>query len=688
MPAPAPACAPESRAHVAAWAVGLALVVGLVLSPVLGARAIGLDDPTLIVANPLVTHPSLAGVGRVFREVLHPTVMNAYYMPLSMASLALDAALGGSATDLVPFHLTNLVLHLVAIVLLFLVLRRLTGSTPAAACAALMVGVHPVMVEAIASAGERKTVLATALACGALLTSLREGRRTRFATWLLYVLALLAKPSVLTLPLVFVMVERLVQRRTSRAALVAWWPFAVTAGVGAFVASRSVAATWEFGTPPPFDAGLVALKAVWSLGFYARTLVWPVNLSTVYAPPAPFAMSNPTVLLGVGLALALGLSAWALRRRAPALGGGLLVAVTLLTPTFGILRFSPVICYDRYLHLPMVGVAMALAFGLAAGWRMPAPRRTIVAALLLVVVVGEVVATRQAFEPWRDTLALWRRAVAVAPQVAPSHNGLGATLDERGDAAGAIAAFEQAIAVDPGYGDGHYNLARARRRAGQPERALPAIERAAVLSPGSGSVELEWGLCLSLLGRSREAVPHLQRALALRVDERVAALPLGLAMYASGDLAEGVRWLRRAVAANDDPVARLYLAQALDQDPASAREVAALLADALRLAPGRVPVLNEVAWWHATAPEGRDRDTTLALTLSARALELSARPDAGVLDTRAAALAAAGRFDEAVAIAQRAQDAAAGDTALVRDLVQRLAGYRAHRSYRRPAAQR
>ena len=147
--------APAGSVRIALLALAVAAVVAAVLWPVLGSRAIALDDPTLIVGNVLVLYPSAESVRRFFGEVLAPSTMNAYYMPLSMTSLMLDAAAGGSATNLVPFHATSLALHAVAASMLFLLLRRLTSASAAAALAALLWGLHPVMVEAVASAGER-----------------------------------------------------------------------------------------------------------------------------------------------------------------------------------------------------------------------------------------------------------------------------------------------------------------------------------------------------------------------------------------------------------------------------------------------------------------------------------------------------------------------------------------------------
>ena len=147
-------------------------------------------------------HPSVESVRRFFSEVLSPSTLNAYYMPLSMTSVMLDAAAGGSAINLLPFHATSLALHAVAASMLFLLLRRLTGSSMAAALAALAWGAHPVMVEAVASAGERKTVLADALAFASAWAFVRGaqtgGRLARWGSVALFALALLAKPSVMT----------------------------------------------------------------------------------------------------------------------------------------------------------------------------------------------------------------------------------------------------------------------------------------------------------------------------------------------------------------------------------------------------------------------------------------------------------------------------------------------------------
>jgi tetratricopeptide (TPR) repeat protein len=607
----------------------------------------------------------------------------------------LDAAAGGTATNLLPFHVTSLLLHVLATVLLFLLLRRLTGSAAASALAALVYGVHPVMVEAIASAGERKTVLATALAFASSWAYVRGAqagsRAARGGAVALFALALLAKPSVLMLPVAFVALDVWPLRRAASRTLLEKWPYAVLALASAGIAAVSVRATWEFGEPPPFDLPAMALKCTWLVAFYLKQLVWPAALSTVYAPPAPFTLANPVVLAGVLTTLALAAAAWFTRHIAPALATGFAVFVLLLSPTFSIVRFSPVIAYDRYVHFPALGLALALAFALAATLR-PRPgarsfTRTAVVAVALAAALAEAFATRGALAPWRDSVAIWQRAVEVSPTAAPAHNGLGATWSERGDTARAIAAFERAVQADPAYGDGQQNLGRELTRAGRAAEALPHVMIAARLAPGSSSAALQLANALRAVGREDDARTQLERALQLDPGNGAALLSLGLARLQAGDRTAAESLLRRAVQAGEDASAPVALAAMLAQQQGPSAEVVRLLSGVLARERDHVPALNELAWLRATAADAAWRDTTQALALSERAVALTGGADAAVLDTRAAAAASAGRFAEAAATAERALTLAraARDSALTHDVAERLALYRKGLAYRASA---
>src|SRR5262249_32043986 len=197
------------------------LTVFAVHGPALSAQGLALDDDAFVVRNPLVQRPGWESARRFFVEVTHPSTVSAYYLPLSMTSLMLDWAAGGRPGHLQAFHVTNLALHVAATLFVFLILGRLLGSDVAAALAAPLYGILPLMVEPTGSAGERKPVLATALALASLYAHLRHAsastRGWRAVSIAGFLLALLAKPSVVTLPLAMLVLDAWPLRRLSRA---------------------------------------------------------------------------------------------------------------------------------------------------------------------------------------------------------------------------------------------------------------------------------------------------------------------------------------------------------------------------------------------------------------------------------------------------------------------------------------
>jgi len=663
-----------------ALAAGLAIAVVLAHGPVLRAQGLALDDELFVVRNPLVQRPGWASTRRFFVEVTHPSTVSAYYLPLSMTSLMLDWAAGGRPDRLQRFHATSLALHVAATLLLFALLDALFGAAVPAALVALLWGVHPVMVEAIASAGERKTVLATAFAFASAYAHVGWAKGGRRGWWLLsiacFLLALLSKPSAVTLPLALLVLDAWLGR-WSRDAVLEKWPHLALAAAAAVISVLAVRNTWEFGTPPPLDPLRMSLQVLWLQGFYLGKLLWPVELSTVYEAPARFALTLPAVALPLALALGATATAVLSRRRAPGLLAGGLVFFVLLAPTFAILRYSAVIAYDRYLHLPTLGVAIALASLVTPAWlRSGTPGRTALAASLVALALVATLATRTALLPWRDTLGVWRQAVRVSPGVPDAWNGLGATHSAAGRSDEALAAFRRAIAVGPQYVDAYFNLGRELMLRGDVQGALPFLEFAVTHEPGDAQVLLQMGTAHERSNRPAEAEVFYRRALARRPDLVAALIRLAVVESQQGKADAGIGHLREALARSPgDPFASFSLATLLSDRAGASPEVVALLERAIAAKPAWADPLNELAWLLASDPDASRRDPARALALADSALARS--PVASTLDTRAAALAALGRFYEARAAASRARTLAlaAGDTTLARGIARRLEGY-------------
>lgn len=678
-----------------------ALVVGGVVAaahwPVLDARGLALDDQLFVTRNLLVMHPSLGSVSRFFGEVLSPSTVSAYFAPLSMTSLMIDYALGGRPSDPRVFHLTSLALHVLNAVGILFILQRLIGGLPALV-GALLFGLHPITVEAVASIGERKTVLAAFFALLSVLFYLKRaqgGRRGWFLASLgAFCLASISKPSVTTLPLLLLLLDSWPLRRLSWSTVVEKWPFALVALGSAVITMLSVARTWEFGTPAPTGLTRTGLQIGYLLGFYLGKILWPRDLSTVYAAPKAYVLSDPLVLTGVLVALGLtALLLWAARRGASGWLTAWLMFVVALAPTFGILRWSSVIAYDRYVYLPMLGVALTAGLGFARAWNEPrlraAASRIALVGLALVVCAGEAKTTRSTLAHWQDSITLWLHIVRVAPGTPDAHNGLGAVYASLESRDQAIEEFRRAIELDPNYGDAQLNLGIVLSDLGRQDEAIPHLTRACENQPRNPEAACRLALAFKRAGRLDESAAQLERALLVRPDYLDALDELGVVEVLRGRTEKGIALLRSSLRVSPED-ARSHFALAMVLLRVSGRDAEAVdqLRQAIQYEPGWPVPYNELAWVLATSPDPARRDPAEAVRLADRAVELTARRDAAVLDTQAAAQAAAGRFEDAAKTARSALALASGPSSqsLAQAIRERLSQYERREPYTAPVA--
>jgi tetratricopeptide (TPR) repeat protein len=308
-----------------------------------------------------------------------------------------------------------------------------------------------------------------------------------------------------------------------------------------------------------------------------------------------------------------------------------------------------------------------------------------------------------------------REALRVDPDDPEAHNNLGGALLSRGDVDEAIVHLRRAIELRPGFASAHGNLGLCLRSQGDLDRALDHFHRAVELQPDDAMLQANLGVGLYDLGAHRPAIQHLRRAVELRPGNADMHYTLGLAWQAAGDLETAVSHYRRCLELNPDrPGARASLGASLaglgryDESMACYRAIlrersddaeahhalgSALIAtgqlgeglthlqEAVRLRPDWPVALNDTAWILATFGAYLQPDE--AVRLAERANELTENPDANMLDTLAAAYAAAGRFEQAVAAAQAALDrAAAGDDPLLeQEIAVRLESYRRGEPY-------
>ncbi|MEE9211354.1 MAG: tetratricopeptide repeat protein, partial [Phycisphaeraceae bacterium] len=380
---------------------------------------------------------------------------------------------------------------------------------------------------------------------------------------------------------------------------------------------------------------------------------------------------------------------------------------------------------DRYTYVPLIGLFIIIAWGgadLVTGLRSRHALlgRTLGGAAALVLAASMACSWLQT-RHWRDPVALFAHALETMPGHPTLLTNLGDALESQGNLDAAIDHYRQALQVTPDYVPAHSNLGEALRSQGKLNEAIRHFRQAIKLRPDSAYTRTQLGAALRSQGKVNEAIDHFRQALridpdyapahselgvalvsqgklneavsqyhqALRIDPDYAAAHnnLGTALHSQGYLDEAILHYRAALRiAADNPNGHTNLAFAL-QSQGKLNEAIDHYRQALRIKPDWPAPMNGLAWILATHPITGAREPNQAIELAERAAKLTQHHSAAVLDTLAAAYAAAGRFDRAVTTAQEALELATNaQTATLADQIRtRLERYRQHKPYREPA---
>jgi tetratricopeptide (TPR) repeat protein len=534
-------------------AAGVAALAFALYAPSLRNPFSNFDDPTYVLENPWIRELSWANFARWWTKGYFGN-----YAPFTLASYALDHALWGLRPA--GYHLTNVLLHAATCALLLLALVRCGAPLPAATLGALVFAAHPGQVESVAWIAQRKTLLATFFLLLSYLAYLRAARSgsapgTMLAlSWAAFVVAGLSKVTVVVFPAVLLLQDVAARRASWPRLLAEKVPFLIAAGAIALAGYREQVAfqvttnQWLGGTPWNHAATMASL-----LARYARIVLLPVNLSVLYEPPDARSVFEPWVLAGV-LLLALGAAAFLLAwRRAPA------ALPWMGFFWLGFLPVSQIVPYtvhmaDRYLHVPMLGVAAAAgAAGIAVlrGPRAAAARAAAAVALALALLCfGTLTVARQAV--WRDPVSLWSDAVRKPPVSWVAWYNHGRSLDDRGDVHAAIASYERALELNPRSVLSLTNLGKDYAAVGRGFQAEAALRRAMALPLAIPADRARAAILLGELlvarGRAGDAIAPLQRAAAWAPRSVPARLLLARALRALGRDAEARRRIDQALA--------------------------------------------------------------------------------------------------------------------------------------------
>lgn len=459
----------------------LALLTLAAFLPSLWNGFVNLDDALYVTGNRVVMK-GLTWEGLAW--VRTANVANNWH-PLTMLTHMLDCELFG--LNAAGHHGTSLLLHLGNVLLLFEVLRRMTGSPWRSAAAAGLFGLHPLRVESVAWVAERKDVLSALfwiLAMGAYGRYVREPSAKRYLPVVLAMaLGLMAKPMVVTLPFALLLLDawplgrlRLGEtgwtRRLGRL-IVEKLPLFALSAVGSLVTLRYQTTSLVSLEVFPWSMRLANVAVGYAT--YLGKTVLPRNLAVFY--PIPLAIPAWKALGAAALILVLTALALWKARKAPWFLVGWLWFLGTLVPVIGIVQVGRQAMADRYTYIPSIGLSLAICWGistLAASrrWRPVLAGASVLALLVLTALTWAQV------RHWSNSVTLFRHALAVTQGNYVAHVALARTLASKGDWTGAAEQFRGALALRPGLREARIGLRETLRRAGQSGKDRNALRKA------------------------------------------------------------------------------------------------------------------------------------------------------------------------------------------------------------------
>ena len=574
------------RGWMFAACVAVAALTLVVYLPVRRFDFVNWDDPSYLTSNPHVQ------LGLTWANVAWAitTAHTPYWHPVTWLSHMLDVTLFGMNPG--AQHVTNLVLHLANTLLVFYVLRRMTGAAGPALFVAAVFGVHPLHVESVAWLAERKDVLSAFFLLSTVAAYVRYVDRPSAGRYALvavtYALALMSKPMVVTLPAILVLldfwplqrvragaVRGLVTEKLPLAAL------AVATGLATLIVQQRVGAVAALSALP---VRVRLANAIVSGVAYVSTAIWPTRLAPFY----PLRL-HPAWLVAVDAAILVLATAfaWRVRNRHPYVLTGWLWYLVTIAPVAGLIQAGQQGSADRFMYIPLIGLLII------AAWSVANTRLTAAAAkwgLSVAVVLAFAAAARVQVSSWANSTALWEHAIAVTRPNGVAYEKLGDAVRERGDLDRAATLYRTALdltaATDVGDRAITLNsLGLVLIDQGKLEDASRSFGEAVRLNPGFAEAQNNCGNALASGGRYRDAIDHYE--VALKLDPRLTDAHVGLAaaLVSTGQPTQAIAHYRQALQSEPSLAeARSGLGAALTllgQDSEATTE----LTEALRLRP-------------------------------------------------------------------------------------------------------
>jgi tetratricopeptide (TPR) repeat protein len=600
------------------------LLTWIVFGQTLRHDFVNYDDPRYVYQNTKITSGlNISSVAWAFTHIHSEN-----WHPLTTITHMLDCQLYGLKAGW--HHFTNVLLHTIAVLLLFVALQQMTGALSRSAFVAALFAIHPLHVESVAWVAERKDVLSAVFFMLTLLAYIRYARAPSAWRYLTvafaFALGLMSKPMVVTLPFVLLLLDywplrRITDRRSDvgrhllklvleKIPLIA---LSVVSSTVTFLAQRG-AIGWTEQLPMLARINNAMVTYV----IYVRQMLWPANLAVFYTHPEN-RLPSWEISLALVVLIGITMAAVILRKDTPYFITGWLWYLGMLVPVIGLVQVGWQGHADRYTYLPQIGLYIAATWAaadLTASWH---HQRIFLSAAALLVIGALTWTAWIQTSYWRDSETLFSHALAVTGKNDVAENNLGIVFLEKGKLDQAISMLQAAIDLRPENGPAHNNLAKA----------------------------------LLQKGRLDQAMVHYRKFMEIEPQNVEARNILGTAL-----------------------IQQKHVREAIDQ-----------WTEALAIQPENGNAASNLAWVFATCPEDSIRDGTRAVELGEKALRISGGKIPMIYRVLAAAYAESGRFADAVETARRGAELAnsQGNPGLATELQNNIALYEAARPMRDPS---
>jgi len=673
----------------------LAAVTIIAFEPVRHNDFVNYDDFSYVTKNPNVRE----GLSWESARWAFTTPHVANWHPLTWLSHMVDCELFG----LEPFghHLTNLLLHIANTLLLFLILKKMTGSIWPSAFVAAVFALHPLHVESVAWVAERKDVLSGLFWMLTIAAYIRYAERASVLSYIAVVvslaLGLMAKPMLVTLPFILLLLDywplkrlnlsgkSLSANRGTNVSLkyllaekIPLFILIIVSSVITFMVQRGAGAVFEIGQMSFISRISNAVVAYVS---YISKMLYPGSLAVLY-PFSPNGLPpwKPTVA-ALMLICASAVIIFKLRRRY--LTAGWLWYIGTIVPVIGLVQVGSQRMADRYTYLPSLGIFIMFAWGvpeLLAKWRY---RKQILVVCAVFVLAGSVIFTRRQVQYWKNSDTLYQHTLAVTKNNSIINNNYGCYLFDSGRLDEAVDKFETALQINPNYLMARANIGNTFLKQGKYNEAIANFKQALLLKEDLPNVYSNLGRAYAGLERYELAIQNYDKAIKLNPNQQNARYHLGLTLLAQKKYVEAIAQFNNVLSVkkgSPDLYNNLALAYFKLEDN---RRAAANWKEALMLKPESPEVLNNLAWLLATSDDANFREPAQALKYAEKACDLTQYAEPEKLDTLAVAYAAVGNFPQAIATTEKAIELAIsqGEKELADELQSRIALYKAGKPY-------